>query len=53
MKEIWADNVGKELTSKKSKLVEILENQPPFMYWWFAFTSISLCSVYVILLTKL
>ena len=53
MNEIWADTIGKDLSPKKSKLVEVLENQPPFMYWWFACTSVSLCSVYVMLLTKL
>lgn len=52
MKEIFADTTGKEI-SRKSRIVELLENQHPVMYWWFGLTSMSLCSVYIILLTKL
>lgn len=39
-------------TNKKDGLLWAWQNQPPLMYWWFAFSSLSLCSVYAVLLTQ-
>lgn len=38
--------------ARKNTFMRIWENQHPVMYWWFALTSLSLCSVYAILFTK-
>ncbi|MDD3014403.1 MAG: hypothetical protein PHC34_11930 [Candidatus Gastranaerophilales bacterium] len=37
---------------RKNTLISAWENQHPVMYWWFACTSFSLCSIYVLLLAK-
>ncbi|MFA6989792.1 MAG: hypothetical protein WC197_06965 [Candidatus Gastranaerophilaceae bacterium] len=41
------------IEDKKGGLIWAWQNQPPIMYWWFIFSSISLCSVYAVLLTHL
>lgn len=51
MKEIFNTNIEKDV-SKKSSFIEVWENQHPVMFWWFALTTISLCSVYIMLFTK-
>lgn len=51
MKDIFEANFDKHLP-KKSSICQILENQHPIMFWWFGLTTISFCSVYVMLFTK-
>lgn len=48
MKNIMMKN---EMT-KKTTIMQAWRNQHPIMLWWFAISIISLCSVYVMLLTK-
>lgn len=50
MKEIFEENNKKYF--KENELIQLWKNQHPIMYWWFALTSLSLCSVYIMLLTK-
>jgi hypothetical protein len=46
------DGNFQEKINKKSSLISVWENQHPVMYWWFACTSVSLCSIYIMLFTK-
>lgn len=39
--------------SKRELLLSAWNNQHPIMFWWFAITTVSLGSVYFMLLTKL
>ena len=51
MKEILESNTNKKI-SKKEEIIDIWENQHPIMFWWFGITTLSIFSVYFLLLTK-
>lgn len=38
--------------ARKNTLFWVLENQPPAMTWWLALSSLSICSIYLILFTR-
>jgi|GEM_PF-2742134 len=50
MNKINEDFDGK--INRKNALISVWENQHPIMYWWFACTSVSLCSIYIMLFSK-
>ena len=51
MRKVINDSINGEIT-RKGGIMGLWQNQHPVMYWWFAFTSISLCSVYVMIFTN-
>lgn len=51
MKRIM-NNEFVQKTDKKGLLISAWQNQHPIMYWWFAFTSLSFCSVYLMIFSK-
>lgn len=51
MKNVYEQGMNQDL-SRKNSVVWFLENQHPVMCWWFVLSSMSFCSVYLMLLTK-
>lgn len=52
MRKVLDANVSENIEMKNSSLIEILKNQHPVMYWWYALTAVSFCSVYIMVYSK-